>query len=439
MYRVFAQSLAGFGLASLVVIAPVQAQDYSSLFEQRYASPEDVGVLGRFVSKAVEVGQYDQAISTLEQHLVKYPRDARARLNLAEIYANTGSWELAGRNAEIAISVGDLTQEEVAQAEELKARVARAAAGFEWVLDLTTGIRSTWLDVKDENNEWKDRQDWNPFAAVNTALKIDLDTPLDDVLIVSASGLVERRYEDVNQGSFDPFDPGFDSVSGIHAHHQGRIAITLDKGVPVVELDALRFQFSAFGQFRTYNPSLVERALGTSIRMIVQPSVDTSFYAEGLYANLAESTNLTAEHRFKAEIGGSWRLTPEHTVGIAGRYQREFVDGGATVNRQREIELSYAGVVPFSILGVFWTQQASVAFGDFTSADGSAAAFLPFVTPGTGDYWRASWNHSFHLDGNNRIDFGYEVREYDYDLGAFAFFDPGSMVHTVSLSFTKSF
>lgn len=437
MYRVNMRSFAAAAFAAFLAAAPANAQDYSSLFEQRYSSPEDVGVLGRFVSKAVEVGQYDQAISTLEQHLIKYPRDARARLNLAQIYANTGSWELAGRNAGIAISVGDLTPDEQAQAEALQARVARAAAGFEWVLDLTTGIRSTWLDVKNENNQWKDRQDWNPFAAVNTALKIDLDTPLDDVLVVSASGLVERRYEDVNQGAGDPFN-GFQLDSGIHAHHQGKIAITLDKGVPVVDLDALRFQISAFGQFRTYNPSLVERSLGTSVRMIVQPSVDTSFYAEGLYANLAESTNLTAEHRFQAEVGASWRLTHEHTVGVAGRYQREFVDGGATVNRQREVELSYAGVVPFRILDVFWTQQAAVAFGDFRSADGTPAPNLPIVAPGTGDYWRASWNHSFHLDGHNRIDLGYVVREYDYDVAAFAF-DPGSMVHTVSLSFTKSF
>lgn len=425
-------------LLAMMMGAPAQADDYSTLFEQRYSSPEDVGVLGRFVSKAVEVGQYDQAISTLEQHLVKYPRDARARLNLAQVYANAGSWELAGRNAEIALSVGDLTPEEVGHAEELKGKVANALAGYEWWLALTTGIRSTWLDVNDRNGEWKDRQDWNPFAAVDTAIAIDLDTPLDDRLIVSASGLVERRYEDVNQGGIDPFDPGFNSVSGIHAHQQGRFAITLDKGVPTVNLDALRFQIAAFAQFRTYNPSLVERALGTSIRMIIQPSVDTAFYAEGLYANLAESSNLTAEHRFKTEVGASWRLTAEHSLGLAGRYQREFVDGGDTVNRQREIELSYAGVVPYQFLDVLWMQHVSVAFGDFLSQDGVSAGNLPFSTPGTGDYWWASWTHSFQLDGHNRIDLGYVVREYDYD-GTFFGFDPASLAHTVSLGFTKSF
>lgn len=432
------RSIAAIALALTCVGFPAMASasDYDDIFRERYDSPEDVGVLGRFVSKAVEVGQYDQAISTLEQHLVKYPRDARARLNLASVYSNTGSWELSARNLEIALSVGDLTPEETKQAEELAAKVKGALSGFEWVLDMTVGIRSKWLDVEDERNSWRDRQDWNPFAAVNTALKIDLDTPLDDVLVISASGLVERRYEDINQGAGDPFD-GFDLTDGINAHHRGRIAFTLDKGVPVVELDAMRIQISAFGQFRTYNPSVVEVALGTSVRAIVQPSVDTSFYGEVSYANLSQSSNLTAEHRFGAEVGASRRLSPEHTIGMAARYQRETTSGGTTVNRQREIELSYAGVLPYQMFGALWTHQVAGAFGDFRSLDG---AFNPaFSTAGRGTYWRASWDHAFHLDGYNRINLGYAVRENDYDLPPFAFFDPGSMSHTLSLSFTKSF
>ena len=307
-----------FAFASLGFPAAVSASDYDDVFRERYDSPEDVGVLGRFVSKAVEVGQYDQAISTLEQHLVKYPRDARARLNLASVYTNVGSWELAARNLEIALSVGDLTPEETKQAEELAAKVKGALSGFEWVLDMTVGIRSKWLDVDEERSSWRDRQDWNPFAAVNTALKIDLDTPLDDVLVVSASGLVERRYEDINQGGPDPFDGGA-LTDGIYAHHRGRIAFTLDKGVPVVELDAMRIQMSAFGQFRTYNPSVSEVALGTSVRAIVQPSVDTSFYGDVSYANLSQSTNLSSEHRFGAEAGASRRLTAAQTLGMAAR------------------------------------------------------------------------------------------------------------------------
>ena len=255
------------------------------------------------------------------------------------------------------------------------------------------------------------------------------------MLVVSASGLVERRYEDINQGGVDPFD-GFGLTNGIYAHHRGRIAFTLDKGVPVVELDAMRVQISAFGQFRTYNPSVSEVALGTSVRAIVQPSVDTSFYGEVSYANLSQSSNLSSEHRFGAEAGASKRLTAEHTIGMAARYQRETTDGGTTINRQREIELNYAGVLP-QVFGALWTHQVAAALGDFRSLDGSPNPAAQAA--GTGTYWRVSWDHAFHLDGYNRINLGYAVRENDYDLPPFAFFDPGSMSHTLSLSFTKSF
>ena len=143
MYKVFARSVAAAGLIGLAATSSAHAQAYSSLFEQRYASPEDVGVLGQFVSKAVEVGQYDQAISTLEQHLVKYPRDARAKYSLAKAYANVGSWELAARNASDALETGDLGPEEARDAGRLLARANNSLAGFEWALDITTGVKST--------------------------------------------------------------------------------------------------------------------------------------------------------------------------------------------------------------------------------------------------------------------------------------------------------
>ena len=195
-------------LGLLSPAGPVMAGDYDDLFQQRYDSPEDIGVLGSFVSKAVEVGQYDQAISTLEQHLVKYPRDARAKFNLAKAYANTGSWELAKRNLEDALEIGDLTPQEADIAQKLLARTNGALAGFEWALDASVGIRSTWLETDQMNvfpadaDGWRDRQDFNPYFGASGSLRMDLDTPLNDALIWSGGFLAERRYEDINTGFF---------------------------------------------------------------------------------------------------------------------------------------------------------------------------------------------------------------------------------------------
>jgi tetratricopeptide (TPR) repeat protein len=415
--------------------APAHANDYSSLFEQRYSSPEDISVLGNFVAKAVEVGQYDQAISTLEQHLVKYPRDARAKYSLAKVYANTGSWELVKRNAEDALEIGDLTAEEAADAQRLLSRANNSLAGFEWALDATVGIKSTWLDTDQpnlfgSNDGWRDRQDWNPYIASNGSLRMDLDTPLGDALIASGGVLFERRYEDVNQGGFNPF-PDF-SDGGIYLHNRGYASLVLDKGIETTRLDGLRLQFGVFGNWKSYNPSITDAALGTSIRLIILPTVDTAAYVGGRYSNLSPSRNLAAEHRFEAEAGVTRRLSHEHSVGIAGRYIHELDSAGDQVTEQREVELSYAGLVPHRPFETVWTQQASVAFGDFETA-------IPaFFSSTEGHYLKAHWTHTFQIDGYNSVSLGYEFRRNDFTAGFFSF-DNDFSTHAINVSYTRSF
>jgi hypothetical protein len=443
MYKVLARSVAAAGLVGLVATSSAHAQDYSSLFEQRYASPEDVGVLGQFVSKAVEVGQYDQAISTLEQHLVKYPRDARAKYSLAKIYANVGSWELAKRNAEDALETGDLGPEEARDAERLLARANNSLAGFEWALDITTGVKSTWLDTDAANpgSGWRDRQDWNPFIASNGSLRIDLDTPLDDALIMSGGVLFERRYEDINQGNLNPFLGPV--TGGTYLHNRGYVAATLDKGIETTALDALRVQISAFGNWKTLNPSVHDAALGTSIRLIIQPAVDMSAYIEGQYSNLFPSVNLAADHRFQASAGFTKRLSHEHAVGMSARFIHEMRDDTIMVAEQREVEVSYAGLIPYRPFNGIWTQRISLAAGDFEARD---AASLQFFVPiaAEGRYIKTNWTHTFQLDGHNSFDVFYEFKRYDFTKGFFFdnnfnTFDNDYSTHSVGVSYKHTF
>ena len=434
-------------LAAAGYVEPAKANDYSSLFEQRYSSPEDISVLGNFVAKAVEVGQYDQAISTLEQHLVKYPRDARAKYSLAKVYANTGSWELAKRNAEDGLEIGDLTAEEAADAQRLVSRANNSLAGFEWALDATVGIKSTWLDTDqanpgtifgNPNSGWRDRQDWNPYIASNGSLKMDLDTPLGDALIASGGVLFERRFEDVNQGNLNPF---LGPVGGgVYLHNRGYFSLMLDKGIETTQLDGLRLQVGVFGNWKSYNPSITDAALGTSIRLIILPTVDTAAYVGGRYSNLSPSVNLAAEHRFEAEAGVTRRLSHEHSVGLAGRYIRELDSSGDVVTEQREVEMSYAGLVPHRPFDTVWTQQASVAFGDFETVGPSVFVF----SSTEGQYLRAHWTHTFQIDGYNSVSLGYEFRRTDFTDGFFFtnnfdVFDNDYSTHAINLSYTRSF
>ncbi|TIW43418.1 MAG: tetratricopeptide repeat protein, partial [Mesorhizobium sp.] len=95
----------GFAAALLCTgISPAGAQGpypaYDDAFSARIASPADNRTLAQFVTVAVNAGQYDQAISSVEQYLIKYPRDARARLAASRLYYHVGSYELARRQVQ---------------------------------------------------------------------------------------------------------------------------------------------------------------------------------------------------------------------------------------------------------------------------------------------------------------------------------------------------
>src|ERR1700754_3399877 len=133
-----------FGFAATLLfggVLPAGAQGlfpaYDDAFSARIASPADNGTLAQFVTVAVNAGQYDQAISSIEQYLIKYPRDARARLAASRLYYHVGSYELARRQVQYGIEVGGLTAGEQQEAVRLLARIERALRGVTWELSLT--------------------------------------------------------------------------------------------------------------------------------------------------------------------------------------------------------------------------------------------------------------------------------------------------------------
>jgi len=280
----------------------------------------------------------------------------------------------------------------------------------------------------DPDTGWRDRQDWNPFFAGNGSLRVDLDTPLDDAIIFSGGALFERRYEDVNQGALgSPPDE-------IYLHHRGYASAILDKGIETTAVDALRFQFGVYGNWKTYNPYIKDAELGTLLRFIIQPSVDMSAFVEGRYGSLRPAEGLTGDHRFQAAAGFTKRLSHEHSVGVAGRYIHEIMDDGTDITTQREIEVSYAGLLPYQPFNTVWTQQASATFGDFETFD----PFSFGAPPADGRYWKTSWIHTFQIDGYNSVTVGYEFKRKDFTPNLWGF-DNDFSTHAVSVSYTKSF
>ena len=121
-----------FVATSVLSTGASHAEGIDGAFAMRYENPEDVFVLGVYIRTATSEGQYDQAISSIEEHLVRFADDGKARLAAARLYANVGSWELAKSQADEAIASGQLSAAETAEATEISRRAGQAIAGVEW-------------------------------------------------------------------------------------------------------------------------------------------------------------------------------------------------------------------------------------------------------------------------------------------------------------------
>lgn len=406
------------------------ADSIDTAFTGRYNNPEDVFVLGDYVQTATRAGQYDQAISSIEEHLVRFANDGRARLAVARLYANVGSWELAANQAQAALESGQLSMRETQEAQALLRRASQGAKGIEWFVEASTGVRIIHIDVNVPTGSWRDRTTTGAYGELSGAFRYDFGTALGNALILSGRLGVERGYQDAYQGA----GPSLGRPDGRIANSfNGRAAATFDFGLPVTAIDAMRLQLGVFTDYATVHPGIRIHSVGGIVRTVIIPTVDTRFHAEYSYEDFSASTGINAQRRHKWETGGSYRISQAHAVGVAARGLYDYSAANAMTGRVEEGEIYYAGRLPFEPFGVVWTHDVSLSVGTFTTSGlppGPATVF-------TGSHWRAEWNHQFHIDGHNRIDLGYSVTENRFDQAAAV--GRNSRSHAVSLGYTHRF
>ena len=422
--------------AALLLSTPVlaagaaKADGLDAAFATRYTNPEDVFVLGDYIRTATSEGQYDQAISSIEEHLVRFADDGKARLIAARLYANVGSWDLAKRQADEALASGQLSGAETAEATEISRRAGQAIAGVEWYLDATVGVRVTDINVDIPFNSWTDRTVTGAFGELAGALHYDLGTPLGNAIVLAGRFGVTREFQDAFRGYASWYgQPDGKIVNAL----DGRISATYDMGLPVETIDAARLQFGVFTGYSTLHPDIRVRSLGGVVRGVVMPTVDTRFYAEYSYEDLSASDGIYSDHAEGWEVGGSLRITQAHSIGAAVRGRYEYEAGGVMTGRIEEAELSYSGRLPFMPFGTVWTQDVVIAAGTFYTV--SLPPSLPEAF--TGDHWRAEWTHRFQIDGHNRVEASWEVTNTDFDQPALS--GRGSIIHAFSLGYTHRF
>ncbi|MEZ5812733.1 MAG: hypothetical protein R3D45_15085 [Rhizobiaceae bacterium] len=399
-------ALAAFCTAILAgtTVVPAAAQSsqsaYQRAFADRVANPGNTSALSTFINVAVEAGQYDQALSTIEQHLINYPLDAKAHLVAARLYNHVGSYDLSARHLEFALEIGTLEERDRRAAERLLRTVERAIAGISGYLDLTAGVRSESIDFA-PTAPWADRTDINGFLLATGQLRFDLDTSTNNAIVLSGKIGTRRRFGDFN----------FDGVGGVYTAPHGTLAATLDIGLPTEMLPTLRGQLTVYGSHETFDAGLYRRIYGVMARLTALPTADSFVYVEAGYGWLGESAApLLEDNRVSFEAGATYRIVGSHTIGIAGRGQIDYLNGFGRVGHLYEVELSYAGQVHAFTDGPVWTQQAGLAYGDVQVPNIVLGPAFPYV----GDYWLTYWTHSLQIDENNRIDLDLTYRETTY-------------------------
>jgi len=395
------------------------ASAYQDAFNNRISSPGNTESLANFVTIAVDTGQYDQALSTIEQHLITYPRDAKARLIAGRLYNHVGSYKLALRQIDYALAIGTLSADEMQQAEKLQRRVQKSLSGITGYVSFTTGVEIVRSDFA-PTAAISDRTDVNPYGEIYGTVRRSLNTPSDDAILLTIKARVARLF-----GDFDLSGGG-----GVFTAPSGRIALTYDKGLPNSGISSLRLAMSVYGSLYTFQSNQAIREYGVLAKFSARPSVDSLLFANFGYADLSSSDLLFTDYRLRAETGGVIRLTGKHSIGAAFRSQFDFTYGGVAVGQSFEGEFSYAGLLISKADGLTWTQRASLSAGYIELPDLNATAGTIF----DGNFWMVRWDHAFEFNERNRIDLTTFYRKLNFDVSSR---DQAS--YGVGLSYTYTF
>jgi len=384
---------------------PVRADSlYDRAFQARVTDYADPAALGAFVGEAVRTGQYDQAISTLEQVIFQDPGDAGARLTLARLYFHVGSFDLAMGHVNEALALG-VPSLEVAL-NQLKARIERARQPVRAYLDVTAGGQIVHRRARFPSGfaATSEQTGGGYYAMVDGRIVFDPDTATRDLVLVDAGISVDRPLLDTD---FNGTGDGFTALAG-HG------AVTLSKGLPDV-IDTLRADLTLFGDYEDLGGGRDRRELGVRTRIGFRPSVETQLYLDASYGWLGESRALFADDQWSVGVGARYRLAPGWTAdGFVRHYQRRgtvpaaVLGGTAFGYRTQGTE---GGAALTHLLHVFedgraWFQTLSASYADDTILDyGAVGAGRGALVTGR-QVWRIDWDHAVQLSAQGRLRFG---------------------------------
>ncbi|QKV17163.1 tetratricopeptide repeat protein [Oricola thermophila] len=401
-----------FALAAAVMPVSLPAEagsaSYEDAFERRVSNAGDRDALDAFVAEAAGRGQYDQALSTLEEVLLRDPDDLRARLALARIYFQIGSFDMAAAHVEQAeLTAG--AEQFARQIAELRGRIERALAGYEVGLAITSGVEYNSQTVTMPALASKDgASGFGPYAMIEGHLIRHLDTASRDELRFGGFAKYNRVLGDTDyDGVLDEFD-----------QYALRAEATYSKGLPDI-IDTLRLDLSVYGQAKNYGDERDLREYGTEARLSFQPTVESRLGVHAGYGWLGKSNGIYGERRVNYGLNGEIRVAPgvaigAHVTGYTewGTAPYMFVGGGQDYTENGyEVGASVAHLLHVFDDGRSWVQEAGGSYSHARILDHGALTGF-FAAMANQDRWDIFWNHTVqiatHADFSFGVSYGHE-------------------------------
>ena len=372
-------------------------QQFDNAFQQMLRNPSDLDNTFRYAELAIQVGDYEAAISALERMLLFNPDLPRVRLELGVLYFRLGSYAISRTYLQRAVEGDDVPDDVRARVatylEEIDKRTSRHRfsgsiyGGVRYQSNANAGPSRNAITLLDNDSvqlgsEFTKKTDWNLFASASLRYTYDPQLQTGEVMQVD---LLVYDAEQFDQSQLDLIYT--DLKIGPRAQLWPEM------------IDGLSFRPYVVGQHVRLDRKTYYNAVGGGISLSKQftPTLNGEASFQHLFKNYDPSASRpTSNQQDGAEtevrLNGNLAVTSNGIFGFGVALIDEEAQVKLFSNRELELSASYTMSYSLPIENLTsdrWTSSLSVA-RTWTSYDANDPAISPSGEKRSDDEWRVS-------------------------------------------------
>ena len=345
--------------------------EYDELFQRLFRDPGDLDLTFRFAEVAVQIGNYEAAISALERMLLYNPNLPRVRLELGVLYFRLGSYALARAYLTRAIEGADVPDDVRQRVEVFLAEIEKRLSpsqfsgsvygGYRYQTNANSGPNSTAVRAAGFDavlgNSFTDQADSNAFLSGTLSHTYDMQDQAGTVWETNAFAYGTRQNE----------------VKSVEL-----FVLSADTG-PRVTLDQEAIPGASMRTYITTDQVWLEnshflQSIGIGMTVFTEYEIDLDtevdirfrnrdFEVDGDRATASEQSGIEKQVRVSAR----YVLTADWLVSASGL--APYQDANSDINTNTEYELAltathvYAQPFAFGETDEPWTSALTLAAG----------------------------------------------------------------------------